>query len=194
MRGAKRGGKGKGTGIAGSNVKGASSASSKSTTDMRPAAAAQTATIVPPPPPGSPPRAAASLASMSLIAPTTPVLTSEAAEEVQDLTGSDKGVVTGAEIIAGSHTADMTKKNKDSERKRKERAEAAAAKGAQTECSSSASTLMQSRVSPRKSAAQKALIGGAVTGTVNWSSSDDVRMIFVAYSPEIQKLFELLGG
>ena len=101
MGGAQRGGKGKGTGIAGSKVKGASSASSNSTTDMRPAAAAQTDTLVPPPPPASPLRAAASmtLASMSLTAPTTPVLPSETAEEVQDLTGSDKGVVTGAEII-----------------------------------------------------------------------------------------------
>jgi hypothetical protein len=94
------------------------------------------------------------LTSMSLTAPTTPVLPSETAEEVQDLTGSDKGVVTGAEIIAGAHTTDMTKKNKDSERKRKERS-------------------------------------GAPSGTVNWSSSDDVRMIFVACCPEIQKLFEL---
>lgn len=193
MGGAQRGGKGKGTGIAGSKVKGASSASSNSTTDMRPAAAAQTDTIVPPPPPGSPLRAAASLASMSLTAPTTPVLTSETAEEVQDLTGSDKGVVTDAEINAGAHTEDMTRKLKDSERKRKERAEAAAAKGAQAECSSSTSMLMQTRVSPRKLAAQKALIRGAPSGTVNWSSSDDVRMIFVACCPEIQKLFELLG-
>jgi hypothetical protein len=87
----------------------------------------------------------------------------------------------------------MAKKNKDSERKRKERAEAASAKGAQIECSSSASVIMQSRVSPRKLPVQKPLIGAAATGTVNWSSSDDVRMIFVACSPEIQKLFELLG-
>ena len=193
MRGAKRGGKGKGTGIAGSNVKGASSASSKSTTDMRPAAAAQTATIVPPPPPGSPPRAAASLASMSLIAPTTPVLTSEAAEEVQDLTGSEQGVVTDAEINGAAHTADMTRKLKESERKRKQRADDKAAKGAQAECSSSMLTLMQTRVSPRKLPAQPALIRAAPSGTVNWSSSDDVRMIFVACCLEIQKLFELLG-
>ena len=195
MLGAQEGGKGKRAGRGGLKVKGASSASSNSTTDMRPAAAAQTDTLVPPPPPASPLRAAASmtLASMSLTAPTTPVLPSETAEEVQDLTGSDKGVVTGAEIIAGSHTADMTKKNKDSERKRKERAEAAATKGAQIEFSSSASMLMQSRVSPRKLASQKAPIAGAPSGTVNWSSSDDVRMIFVACCPEIQKLFKLLG-
>jgi hypothetical protein len=131
------------------------------------------------------------LASTSLTAPTTPVLTSGPAEEVQDLTGSEKGVVTSAEINAGVHTADMAKKNKDSERKRKERAEAASAKGAQIECSSSASVIMQSRVSPRKLPVQKPLIGAAATGTVNWSSSDDVRMIFVACCPEIQKLFEL---
>ena len=90
MSGAQGGGKGKGAGIAGSKVKGSSSASRNRTTDIRPVAAVQTDTSVPPPPPGSPLHAASSmtLASMSLNAPTTPVLTSGTAAEVQDLTGS----------------------------------------------------------------------------------------------------------
>jgi hypothetical protein len=60
------------------------------------------------------------------VAKFSPVLTSGPADEVQDLTGSEKDVVTSAEINAGVLTGDMVKKNKDSERKRKERAEAAA--------------------------------------------------------------------
>ena len=194
MPGAQPGGKGKGAGRARSKCKGASSAPSNSTTDMRPSAAVQTATSVPPPPPGSPLRAAASmtLASMSLTAPTTPVLTSGTASEVQDLTGSDKGVVTVAEINAGVHTEDMTRKLKDSERKKKERSAAAAAKLIQGESSTSASTLMPQRCSPRKSSPEKSLRAGAAA-VVNWSSSDDVRMVLVACCPQIQKLFELLG-
>jgi len=193
MPGAQEGGKGKGAGRV--KGKGASSASSNSTTDMRPSVAAQTATSVPPPPPGSPLRAAASmtLASMSLTAPATPLLVSETAAEVEDLTGSDKGGAKDAEISAGGQTADQARKLKDSERKKKERSEAAAAKDMQAEFSSSASTLMPNRVSPRKLSPQKALRAGAATVPVNWSSSDDVRMVLVACCPEIQKLFELLG-
>jgi hypothetical protein len=110
MLGAQEGGKGKRGGRDGLKGKGASSASNNSTTDIRPAAASQTVTPVPPPPPGSP-RAVASmmLVSTSLTAPTTPVLTSGPAEEVQDLTDSEKGVVTSAEINAGVHTADMAR-------------------------------------------------------------------------------------
>ncbi len=132
------------------------------------------------------------LASMSLIAPATSVLTSGTATEVQDLTGSDKGVVTDAEINAGVHTEDMTRKLKDSDRKKKERSAAAAVKIIQGESSTSASTLMPQRCSPRKSSPEKSLRAGAAT-VVNWSSSDDVRMVLVASCPKIQKLFELLG-
>ena len=83
---------------------------------------------------------------MSLTAPTTPVLTSGTAEEVQDLTGSDKDVVTDVEIKAGVHTEDMTRKLKDSERKRKERSEAAAAKEFHFRRAGAFSSMLKSRV------------------------------------------------
>jgi hypothetical protein len=118
---------------------------------------------------------------------------SETAAEVEDMTGSDKGGATDAEITVGGQTADQARKLKDSERKKKERSEDAATKVMQPECCSSASTLMPNRACPRKPSPEKALRAGAATAPVNWSSSDDVRMVFVACCPEIQKLFELLG-
>jgi hypothetical protein len=132
------------------------------------------------------------LVSMGLTAPATPLLASGTAAEVEDLTVSDKGVATDAENNAGVHTEDITRKLKDSERKKKERAAAAAAKLIQGESSTSASKLMPERCSPRKSSPEKSLRAGA-GAVVNWSVSDDVRMVLVACCPQIQKLFELLG-
>jgi hypothetical protein len=162
---------------------------------MRPSEVVQTATSVPPPPPGSPLRAAASmtLASMRLTAPVTPLFVSETVAEVEDLTGSDKGGAKDTEISSGGQTTDQARKLEDSERKKKEWSEAEAAKDMQVEFSSSASTLMPNWVSPRKLSPQKAIRVGVVTVPVNWSSSDDVRMVLVACCPEMQKLFELLG-
>jgi hypothetical protein len=126
------------------------------------------------------------LVSMSLTAPATPLLVSETSAEVEDLTGSDKDGATDVEITTGGQTTDQARKLKDSDRKKKERSEAAAAKVMQPECSSSASTLMPNRASPRKPSPEKALRAGAATVPVNWSSSDDVRMVLVACCPEIQ--------
>ena len=127
MSGEKEGDKGKGTGRAGYKGKGASR---NNTTDMRPSASATTDTSVQPPPPGSPPRAAASmtLASMSLTASATPLLVSGTVAEVEVLTGSDKDGVTDAQVTAGAHTTDETRKRKDSECKKKGWSEAAVVK------------------------------------------------------------------
>jgi hypothetical protein len=133
------------------------------------------------------------LASMRLTAPATPLLVSETAAEVEDLTGSDKGGAKDTVISAGGQTTDQSRKLEDSERKKKEWSEAAAAKDMQVEFSISVSTLMPKWVSPRKLSPQKVLRVGVVTVPVNWSSSDDVRMVLVACCPEMQKLFELLG-
>jgi len=47
------------------------------------------------------------LVSMGLTAPATPLLASGTAAEVEDLTGSDKGVTTDAEFNTGVHTENI---------------------------------------------------------------------------------------
>ena len=145
-----------------------------------------------PPVVGSPNHRAASmtLASMSMAAPATPVLASGTAAEGQALTGSDKGADTDAESKAAVDDEE-TARMKDRERKRKERGAAAAAKPIQGKSSTSASTLMPARSSPRKSPKQS-LCPGPVS-VLNWSPSDDVRMVLVACSPQMQQLFGMVG-
>jgi phosphoribosyl-AMP cyclohydrolase len=58
---------------------------------------------------------------MSMAAPTTPMLVSGDAEEVQDLTGSDKSSSTEREVPVGVSLPDRERKNKDKERKRNAR-------------------------------------------------------------------------
>ena len=151
--------------------------------------------VVLPPVVDSPNHRAASmtLASMSMTAPATPatpVLPSATDAEGQALTGSDKGADTNAGSKAGVD-AEESARVKDRERKRKERGAAAAAKPIQGESSTSASTLMPARSYPRKSP-EKSLRPGPVS-VLNWSPSDDVRMVSVACSPQMQQLFGMVG-
>ena len=90
------------------------------------------------------------------------------------MTESDKGADTDAESKAAVD-AEETARMKERERKRKERGAAAAAKPIQGESSTSVSTLMPARSSPRKSP-EKSLRPGPVS-VLNWSPSDDVRMV-----------------
>ena len=99
--------------------------------------------------------------------------------EVEDLTGSDKGGATDAQVTPGTHTTDETRKRKDSDRKKKGWSEVAGTKLIEPESSTSVSTVMPNRTSPRKSSPEKSHGTGAATGDVNWSSSDDVRMVLV---------------
>jgi hypothetical protein len=82
------------------------------------------------------------LVSMDLTAPVAPLLPSGTVTEVEDLTVSDKGVVTDTENNVGVHTEDMSRKLKDSERNKKEWVSAAAAKVIQGERSTSVSNVV----------------------------------------------------
>jgi hypothetical protein len=133
------------------------------------------------------------LASMSMAAPATPatpVLASATDAEGQALTGSDKVADTNAGSKAGVD-AEESARVKDRERKRKERGATAAAKSIQGEISTSVSTLMTARSSPHKSP-EKSLRPAPVP-VLNWSPSDDVRMVLVTCSPQMQQLFGMLG-
>ena len=126
---------------------------------LRRSSSVNTVVPVPPSPSLSSPHTAASitLASMSMTAPTTPMLVSGHAEEVKDSTGSDKDSPTETEVPAGVSLQDRERKNKDKERKRKDR-EAAKQKafppvhiGVIVSASSPApSTVIQLRSSPTK--------------------------------------------
>lgn len=163
---------------------------------LRRCSSANTAVTVPPSPPLSSPHTTASLtlASMSMTAPTTPMLVSGDAEEVKDSTGSDKASPTETEVPTGVSLQERERKNKDRERKRKDR-EAAKQKafppvhmGVSVSASSPApSTVIQLRSSPTKE------LRAGVPATLNWTTGDDVRMLLVACSEPMQELFGILG-
>jgi len=118
----------------------------------------------------SPARSAAAVLlalSTSTTAPVTPQLARFHAE-VEDLAGSEEVVAKG-----------------------KERKAAAPSKITMGPSSTSASEATLPRTSPRQSPVKASR--SAPEKTVNWSSSDDVRMILVACCTQMQQLFELLG-